>query len=122
MKGRLTTHVLDLSNGGPAVGMIVQLWKGSEHAGKLLIETQTNADGRLNRPLLENGELERGTYELVFFAGDYFRGTSSITGFQKAGEMFLERIPIRFSVVDPGAHYHVPLLVSIGGYSAYRGN
>ena len=35
---------------------------------------------------------------------------------------FLDLVPIRFAVADPGAHYHVPLLVSPWSYSTYRGS
>ena len=31
-------------------------------------------------------------------------------------------IPLRFAIADPGAHYHVPLLVSPWSYSTYRGS
>jgi 5-hydroxyisourate hydrolase len=31
-------------------------------------------------------------------------------------------VPVRFTVADPGAHYHVPLLVSPWSYSTYRGS
>ena len=59
-----------------------------------------------------------GTYELVFCAGDYLRGTG-----QAAGEvLFLDEVPIRFGVTDAGAHYHVPLLLSPFAYSTYRGS
>ena len=36
--------------------------------------------------------------------------------------VFLDRIPIRFTISDPAAHYHVPLLVSPWAYSTYRGS
>jgi 5-hydroxyisourate hydrolase len=35
---------------------------------------------------------------------------------------FLDQIPIRFTVADPGGNYHVPLLVSPWSYSTYRGS
>jgi 5-hydroxyisourate hydrolase-like protein (transthyretin family) len=35
---------------------------------------------------------------------------------------FLDLIPLRFAIADPGAHYHVPLLVSPWSYSTYRGS
>ena len=35
---------------------------------------------------------------------------------------FLDRVPVRFGVSDPAAHYHVPLLVSPWAYSTYRGS
>ena len=35
---------------------------------------------------------------------------------------FLDKVPIKFGVSDPDAHYHVPLLVAPYGYSTYRGS
>jgi 5-hydroxyisourate hydrolase len=101
----LTTHVLDTARGIPAAGVAIELRRGTE----LLASATTNADGRTDAPLL--GELEAGEYELTFAVGDYF------------GERaFLDRVPVRFSIADPGAHYHVPLLVSPWSYSTYRGS
>ena len=34
----------------------------------------TNSDGRTDHPLIADGPLRIGTYELTFHAGDYFRG------------------------------------------------
>ena len=49
--------------------------------------------------------------QLIFHAGDYF------------GErQFLDRIPVRFTISDAVAKYHVPLLVSPWAYSTYRGS
>lgn len=125
MSGRLTTHVLDLSQGKPAAGMSLQLWRFGEVMPALLCEAVTNSDGRLDAPLLAGEELLAGSYELVFMAGDYFRGAQAGAGGEPAsgtGSMFLEHIPIRFNITDPAEHYHVPLLVAPGGYSTYRGS
>jgi 5-hydroxyisourate hydrolase len=101
----LTTHVLDTARGIPAAGVAIELRRGDE----LLAAVTTNADGRTDEPLLD--ELEAGEYEITFAVGDYF------------GEReFLDRVPVRFSIADPGAHYHVPLLVSPWSYSTYRGS
>jgi 5-hydroxyisourate hydrolase len=99
----LSTHVLDTVHGRPAAGVAIELTlpDGTRHAA------ETNADGRAK--LLD--DTAAGEYELVFAVGDYF------------GEReFLDRVPIRFTVADPGAHYHVPLLVSPWSYSTYRGS
>lgn len=59
-----------------------------------------------------------GTYELVFFAGDYLRATDQAVD----DPLFLDQVPIRFGMSDAAAHYHVPLLLSPYGYSTYRGS
>ena len=35
---------------------------------------------------------------------------------------FLDLVPLRFGIAEPGQHYHVPLLVSPYAYSTYRGS
>jgi 5-hydroxyisourate hydrolase len=35
---------------------------------------------------------------------------------------FLNQVSLDFGVAEPGAHYHVPLLVSPWSYSTYRGS
>ena len=38
------------------------------------------------------------------------------------GTPFLDTVPVRFGISEPGANYHVPLLLSPFGYSTYRGS
>ena len=102
--------MLDTARGGPAAGVTIELARVADGA-RVLRTVTTNADGRTDEPLLATGELEAGEYELVFAVGDYF------------GERaFLDRVPVRFTIADPAAHYHVPLLVSPWSYSTYRGS
>lgn len=117
MAGRLTTHVLDLVHGRPAGGMTVQLWRlGPERS--LCCEAITNQDGRCSDPLLADGDLQPGSYELLFFVADYFRSK----GLPLSSPAFLDRVPIHFGVADPLGHYHVPLLVTPWAYQTYRGS
>ncbi len=115
--GRLTTHVLDLALGRPAAGIAVELWTAGEEVA-LLRRAVTNADGRVDDPLLEGATMRPGTYELRFAAGAYFR----TVGTALAQPSFLDVIPIRFGISDASAHLHVPLLLSPYGYSTYRGS
>ena len=105
----LTTHVLDVSRGCPARGMTIELW--STEPSRKIKSVKTNDDGRVDAPLLSGSEMFAGTYELIFCVGDYF-----------GEKKFLDRIPVRFSIADAGAKYHVPLLVSPWSYSTYRGS
>lgn len=116
--GRLTTHVLDTARGSPAAGMVIELVRieGIDH--HLIKTVSTNADGRVDAPLLSGAELGRGVYELRFHAGDYLRSA----GGKLPEPAFLDLIPIRFGIADTAAHYHVPLLISAYGYSTYRGS
>jgi len=115
----LTTHVLDVTRGGPAERVRVELYEFAAGDGRALVaDALTNADGRTDAPLIGAKDARVGRFELVFHAGDYFRRQ----GVKMADPPFLDLIPIRFAIADPGAHYHVPLLVSPWSYSTYRGS
>ena len=120
MPGQLTTHVLDTAHGRPAAGLTIELWAltGPGDGRRLLKTVQTNADGRTAAPLLAGDTLTVGVYELVFAVGDYFAAQDP----GLPAPPFLDRVPVRFGVADPGAHYHVPLLASPWAYSTYRGS
>ncbi|HEV8439714.1 MAG TPA: hydroxyisourate hydrolase [Methylomirabilota bacterium] len=115
----LTTHVLDTARGRPAAGVRVDL-SAVEADGRLrLIRTmRTNADGRTDTPLLSEGEMGAGRYEIAFHVGDYFRAA----GVALADPPYLDVVPVRFGVAEIDAHYHVPLLVSPWSYATYRGS
>jgi 5-hydroxyisourate hydrolase len=117
--GRLSTHVLDTVAGGPAAGVRIDLHRlepsGQRH---LVCVVTTNADGRSDAPLLAGAMMQAGSFELTFHVGDYFRALHP--GMTAPG--FLEQVPVRFQIMDPGGHYHVPLLVSPHAYSTYRGS
>lgn len=115
MPGRLTTHVLDTAHGRPAAGLALALI-GPD--GEELTSTCTNSDGRCDAPLLDGEAMKPGTYELRFAVGDYFRAN----GLNAGQPPFLDIVPIRFGIDDPGQHYHVPLLLAPYGYSTYRGS
>lgn len=117
--GRLTTHVLDTSSGLPAAGLALALWALDRDGGRrLLVETRTNSDGRVDAPLLEGATFVPGTYELIFGVGAYFRSR----GLVLPEPAFLDEIPLRFGVADASGHLHVPLLVSPYGFATYRGS
>jgi len=116
MSAGLTTHVLDTSQESPAVGVTVTLQRVDESgATETINQGTTNHDGRLDDPLLTPEEMKSGTYQLLFEVGDYYREGS-------LGSTFLETVPVRFVIDDPEEHYHVPLLLSPGGYTTYRGS
>jgi 5-hydroxyisourate hydrolase len=116
-EGFLTTHVLDTARGCPADGVKIALYRVSGMSHRKIAEAVTNADGRTDAPILPAAKFSPGTYELVFFAGDYLRAN----GLAGAEPLFLDQVPIRFGMAED-AHYHVPLLLSPYGYSTYRGS
>ena len=96
----LSTHVLDLAAGRPAVGVAVALLAVD---GTTVAAGTTDADGRLNF----EGDLPTGDYTLRF-------ELESVT------ELF-DSVSLGVRLRDE-RHYHLPLLVSPFGLSSYRGS
>ena len=91
MSGYLTTHVLDTVHGAPAAGMAIALFVRDDTTGgagsptwRLLREVVTNADGRVDGPMLAGADLRPGVYRLVFEVERYFRA-STATGIPGTG-------------------------------------
>ena len=114
MPAKLSTHVLDLTLGGPAVGMEIELWTLTGDPKQLKVVT-TNVDGRTDGPLLAGEGFRAGDYQLVFKIKDYFaqRGVAST---------FFVYAAVFFSIEAATASYNVPLLVTPWAYSTYRGS
>lgn len=113
----LSTHVLDTVHGKPAEGVVVELHRVTGDSRQILKKTVTDKDGRPLDPLSGN-ELVPGVYELRFLAGDYFQRS----GLRLPDPPFLDDVILRFGIAEPSSHYHVPLLLSLYGYSTYRGS
>jgi 5-hydroxyisourate hydrolase len=92
----ISTHVLDTARGAPAVGVVVELFRGDE----LLASRETDADGRIR----ELADLEPGTYRLVFHPPS----------------PFFRRVELEVELGD--GNYHIPLLFSPFGCATYRGS
>jgi 5-hydroxyisourate hydrolase len=107
----VSTHVLDASAGQPAADVAVSLSLAGAADGWVPVEAgETDADGRHRF----GAATEPGTYRLAFGTDAYFaaRGVAA----------FYPEVTITFTVADPAAHYHVPLLLSPFAYSTYRGS
>jgi 2-oxo-4-hydroxy-4-carboxy-5-ureidoimidazoline decarboxylase len=119
LHGRLSTHVLDTHGGMPGANVPVELWELSRDGdARLLLSTVTNKDGRTDKPLIAERPVPIGTYELRFSIAGYFHAR----GVRLPEPPFLDVVPIRFSVTEPEAHYHVPLVTTPWSYATYRGS
>src|SRR3954471_14863527 len=114
MPAKLSTHVLDLTRGAPAVGMEIELWNLTDTPVQLKVVTTTR-DGRTDAPLLTGDEMKAGDYQLVFKIKDYFTQHGVAATFFVYAAVF-------FRIEDANASYHVPLLVTPWSYNTYRGS
>ena len=109
----LSTHFLDAVRGRPAAGVPVRLEATVPQGSRLLAAVRTDQDGRARGDLPDL--LPPGTYRLTFDTAAYFAG-------QGIEEFFYPEVVVCFTVTDPEAHHHVPLLLSPFAYSTYRGS
>ena len=116
--GKLSTHVLDTTQGKPGSGVRLELYSVADGQRTLLKQETTNRDGRCDNPLLEGDAMQPGHYELVFAAGDYF----AAQGVNLPSPRFVDRVTIAFGIADASQNYHVPLVVTPWSYSTYRGS
>lgn len=111
----ISTHVLDLSRGRPAQGVVVVLDQrlGAESWTELS-RGATDGDGRISRLAPESLRLATGVYRLRFATGPYFA--------EQGSRCFFPEVAVIFEVEEPAGHFHIPLLISPYGYSTYRGS
>ena len=110
----ISTHVLNLASGRPAVGVPVLLEiVATDGAATFVERATTDAEGRVRRLLPEGAALSIGTYRLTFNTASYFAAQNV--------DCFYPRVIVLFIVRDATEHHHVPLLLSPFGYSTYRG-
>jgi len=108
----ITTHVLDIALGVPAVGMTVILEIRQANDWSPVGRGTTDAKGRVST--LTDGPLAPGTYRLTFDLGAYHKA-------QGLAVPFFPEAKVTFNVRDTKEHYHVPLVISPFGYNTYRG-
>ena len=108
----ITTHVLDIAQGIPAVGVTVILEVRQANDWSPVGRGTTDANGRVTT--LTDGPITPGTYRLTFNLSAYHKE-------QGLTVPFFPEAKITFNVRDTAEHYHVPLVLSPFGYSTYRG-
>ena len=111
---QLSSHILDVSKGVPAIGVTIQLEKYNDQnkAWTMIDQKATDSSGRISDFLpTENSNI--GIYKLTYFTSDYFKKSNT--------ESFYPFIEVVFQIKDE-KHYHVPITLSAYGYSTYRGN
>lgn len=124
----VSTHILDTSVGRPAENVAVHLCARSGRSAdwQALGGSATDADGRCkDLPALPEGTTH---VRLDFAVEPYFEESAKkqadaqqdAPANRDSGAFFPE-VAITFAV-EPGEHYHVPLLLNPFGYSVYRGS
>ncbi|MFF7177965.1 hydroxyisourate hydrolase [Streptomyces sp. NPDC008121] len=121
----VSTHILDTSVGRPAEGVAITLAarSGFDASWVALGGSATDADGRCkDLPALPEGTTHvRLDFETeAYFSKKQAEAQQDAPRVRDSGAFFPE-VTITFAV-NPGEHYHVPLLLNPFGYSVYRGS
>ncbi|CAM5463387.1 hydroxyisourate hydrolase [Streptomyces griseorubiginosus] len=123
----VSTHILDTSVGRPAEAVAVRLAarSGRDAAWQALGGSATDADGRCkDLPALPEGTSHvRLDFEVEpYFLKKQADAQQDAPANRDSGAgVFFPEVAITFAV-QPGEHYHVPLLLNPFGYSVYRGS
>jgi 5-hydroxyisourate hydrolase len=118
MTGGISLHAVDVASGQPAAGMRVELFLRDEAGEQLLASGTLSRSGALDHPMAR-GELPVtiGTHEAHFHVGDWLRSQDP-----ELGRVFMEVAILRFEVLDPAQHVHLPLKFSRWGLALFRGS
>ncbi|HWA76428.1 MAG TPA: hydroxyisourate hydrolase [Polyangiaceae bacterium] len=110
----ISSHVLDTSLGRPASALAVHLdVLEPDGQWRRIASAHTNPDGRAS-DLAGASSLTERTCRLTFETGPYFALTSRATCFP--------RVEVIFVPAAGAERYHIPLLLSPFGFTAYRGS
>lgn len=105
----LSIHAVDITNGRPAVGLSMDLFRINGSQRVPLIEDELlDVDGKLFLP-----DTKQGAYEAVFRVSDYF----DALGQDCNG--FLRVVTYPFGISDPQRHHHLPLKFTEFGFSLF---
>lgn len=105
----LSTHILDISTGKPAVGVNVHL----EREGQQVASKVTDSNGRVGEFTAD--ALTAGRYCLVAEIGEWFASNGRETLYVRA------QIDVVIATTAD-EHFHLPFLIAPGGWSTYRGS
>ena len=112
----ITTHLLNSVLGTHAGGVGIGLLRiGPSGVRTTVFERETDAGGRLSETVEISKEYADAEYELVFRTGPYFAAQS----LPQRTKQIVKEIVIRFSMPDPDASYHIPLMIAPNSYSVW---
>ena len=111
---QITTHILDIAMGAPAVGVPITLFTLDAEQWLQVGGGETNTDGRIPDLCAPEAVLAAGDYRVHFDTAAYFESRDAA--------VFYPWVDVVFRIGGDGQHYHIPLLLSPYGYSTYRGS
>lgn len=112
----LTTHLLDSVLGAHAGGVGVTLVRIEPSGARVVVfERETDAGGRLSATIEILAGNEEAEYEMVVASGRYFIAQP----LPKPALQVLRAVVIRFTMPNPRASYHIPMMLAPNSYSVW---
>ena len=108
---KISSHLLNGADGTHAAGVTARLF--CIETGPTLFEATTDASGRISEFVDRSGFGPESVFEISFRTGEYWRSR----GIKDAH--ILEEIAFRFTMPEPEARYHLPLIISPNGHSGW---
>lgn len=109
----ITSQVVDMGNGKPAMDIAVTLEFHTGHGEWREIGTgMTNSHGFVNQLTPKNVKPEIGRYRMTFQTSSYFIG--------QGHKSLYPYVTLVFEVVDPADSYHIPLQIGPYGFSTCK--
>ena len=109
----LSSHFLDGTNGTHAAAVGVTLIHIDVAEGRQTVFSAFSDDG--GRFTYDVDAIAGGKYEMLIASGAYFEGQV----LPRESVQILEEIVIRFTMLDPEARYHIPVIMSPNSYSCW---
>lgn len=114
--GGISIHAVDVSRGVPAANLSVRL-RRLEPDAMVIAEGACAANGHFVHPVSRGDGVVRGTYEVEFDVGLFFRET----GISLPDPSFLDVAVFRFGIDAVQEHFHLPFKFTPWGFSMFRG-
>ncbi len=112
----ITTHTLNSVLGTHAAGVGVTLVRIERSGARVVVfDEVTDSGGRLAQSVVVSRAHADADHELIFQSGRYFEGQA----LPRPARQILKEVVIRFSMPDPDASYHIPLMLAPNSYSAW---
>ena len=112
----LSSHLLNSVTGDHAANVEITLFKFDEsNTAKKIIDTNTDAGGRMLEEFKINEKDEFCEFEMVIKTENYFKNQNT----KNWTNRIISDVVIRFKMDEDNKKYHIPLIISPNGYSVW---
>ena len=112
----ISSHALNSVDGTHAGGIAVALYMiGPSEERDLVFEAETDEGGRISGTVAADSVDSGAQYELVLQVGDYFAARMPA----EVGAQIVREVVVRFTMPDPEARYHIPMMLAPHSYSVW---